>query len=364
VTGEGFNKHGKGKPVEPEALQQLQFLPTGAVRSFLLHDMALEARASATVVRWRGCEPAFCGPHLVVPHGVPRLASRIKAAFSSTDFTFEHSLRGVHAPAKDESLLRFLTCVVCSPFAMYVYFHNAANWGAERAKLQQAEFERLPFPIPGSPEQLAIIAEVARLHREMEKALAANMLAYDQLVAEFGPRLDRMLLDYYGIDDWEQALIADTLRLWIPSATPRRNDLPPTLQPSTKPERQTYGRQLLECLNTWAKGSDRCITARLVRCASAGLGIVHLTRVAAEAAGSATPEVESPEELDRILERVQSVLDHGGLNLRYRRNLKVFAGEDLYILKPLSKRYWCRTAALNDADEIAAAILSRHGRTR
>jgi hypothetical protein len=52
-------------------------------------------------------------------------------------------------------------------------------------------------------------------------------------------------------------------------------------------------------------------------------------------------------------ERVR--LEHGSLNLRYRRNLKVFDGEDLCILKPLYKRYWCRTAALNDADEIAAA---------
>ena len=364
VTGEGFNVGGAGKAVLREVIERLPFLPARCLQAFLLGEGKLAAAAPTPLVKRGGCERAYFAPHMVLAHGVPRFASRIKAAFNSTDFTFEHSLRGVHAPAKDESLLRFLTCVVCSPFAMYVYFHNAANWGAERAKLQQAEFERLPFPTPGSPEQLAIITEVARLHREMEQALAASFLAYDKLVSEFGPRLDRLVSDYYGIDDWEQALIEDTLRLWIPSATPRRNNLPPTLQPSTKPERQTYGSQLLGCLNTWAKGSDRCVSARIVRCAPAGLGIVHLTRVVAGAARSATPEVESPEELDRILERIQGVLDHGGLNLRYRRNLKVFAGEDLYILKPLSKRYWCRTAALNDADEIAAAILSRHGRTR
>ena len=192
----------------------------------------------------------------------------------------------------------------------------------------------------------------------------ANPLAYDPIVAECGPRLDRLVFDYYGVDDWEQALVEDTVRLWIPSATPRRDDLPPTLQPSTKTERQTYGRQLIECLNAWAKGSDRRVTARIVRCADAGLAIVQLTRAPVAAAQSATPEVESPKELDRILERVRRILNHGGLNLRYRRNLKVFAGDDLYILKPQSKRYWCRTAALNDADEIAAAILSHQGGER
>jgi hypothetical protein len=40
------------------------------------------------------------------------------------------------------------------------------------------------------------------------------------------------------------------------------------------------------------------------------------------------------------------------------RNLKIFDGNELHILKPLERRFWTKTSALNDADEIAAAILS------
>jgi hypothetical protein len=43
---------------------------------------------------------------------------------------------------------------------------------------------------------------------------------------------------------------------------------------------------------------------------------------------------------------------------RYYRNLKVFVGDKLYLLKPLIRRHWTKTAAINDADEIAAAILA------
>jgi hypothetical protein len=39
--------------------------------------------------------------------------------------------------------------------------------------------------------------------------------------------------------------------------------------------------------------------------------------------------------------------------------LRVFDGRHIHILKPLALRFWTRTAALNDADEIAAAILER-----
>lgn len=361
--GEGFNKGGKGAPMQPETLRCLPFLPAQSLEQLVLSDASLVPRPPATVVKVHGCDAAYHAPHMVFTRGVPRGKNRINVAFSCTDFTFEHALRGVHADPQDEELLRFLTCVVFSPFAKYVFFHTCANWGVERPQLHLGEFEQLPFPAQQTPVRRRCVAEAAKLHRQLERACAKNLLAHDGLIAEFGPKLDRLVLDFYGVGDWEEALIADTVNLWIPSATPRRNSHPPALEPSTASERQVYGRQVLECLNTWAKGGSTAVAARIVRCQAAGLGIVHLTRVPPRRGNAATPEVESPDELDRILDRVRGVLDYGGLNLRYRRNLKVFAGDDLYILKPLTKRYWCRTAALNDADEIAAAILSRQGRS-
>lgn len=362
LAGEGFNRGGAGTAEERSILRRLPFLPARRLEAFLVGEDSLESKPPVTCVKRAGCEAAYRAPHMVLTQGVPRKAKRINAAFSACDFTFEHSLRGVHAPPEDEDALRFLTCVVCSPFAMYFCFHTSANWGVERPKIQQEEFEQLPFPVPDTSERRRCVAETARLHRQLEGACAQNFLARDSLVAEIGPQLDRLVLEFYGVDDWEAALIADTVGLWIPSATPRRNDRPPALQSSTEQERQTYGCQLLECLNTWAKGGPSSVTARIVRCQAAGLGIVHLARVPANRGVRVAMETESPGDLDRIIDRVRRLLEHGSLNLRYRRNLKVFDGEDLYILKPLSKRYWCRTAALNDADEIAAAILSHKGR--
>jgi hypothetical protein len=41
--------------------------------------------------------------------------------------------------------------------------------------------------------------------------------------------------------------------------------------------------------------------------------------------------------------------------------LKVFDHNLLYITEPLGLRFWMNTAALNDADEIAATILMQTG---
>ena len=169
AAGEGFNRFGAGKAVERQVLRRLPFLPARRLDTFLVGAEALDAAAPVTCVKRLGCESAYLAPHMVLTHGVPRQSDRINAAFSIHDFTFEHSLRGVHALPEDEDLLRFLTCVVCSPFATYVYFHTATNWGVERAKLQQQEFEQLPFPSPDTLKQHQCVAEAAKLHRHLER---------------------------------------------------------------------------------------------------------------------------------------------------------------------------------------------------
>jgi hypothetical protein len=40
-----------------------------------------------------------------------------------------------------------------------------------------------------------------------------------------------------------------------------------------------------------------------------------------------------------------------------RRNLKVYVGENIYIIKPRQLRYWSRSAGLNDADAVLAENL-------
>ncbi len=57
-------------------------------------------------------------------------------------------------------------------------------------------------------------------------------------------------------------------------------------------------------------------------------------------------------------------LPKDSMSIRQLRDLKVFDGQDLYMFKPLARRHWTQTAAMNDADEILAAILlDREART-
>ena len=354
--GEGFNVLGKGRPVDRPILHKLGFLPTDAVGLYVVPRRHLKAKPRAFDPRYMGKEIIFSAPHALFPHGVSRVGDRLKVAFVPFDCSFEHSLRGIHAPKQDEDELRFLTCALASPLALYFFFHTAANWGTERAKVHVEEYGRFPYPRPNTKERRAIISEVATLHRKLQAEAEADPLIAS-IIDERKHLFDNLVYEYYEVDVSEKALVADTVDLWIRSATPTRGKQSiPTLEPSTPAQRERYVKTLIQSLGSWISKQGMGITARPIISTTTQFGVLHLTMT-----DSLQREVEieqtSSIALDAALARVGEVLPTHQGSIRQMRDLKVFDDDDLYILKPFSQRYWTNTAALNDADELMLAIL-------
>ena len=59
------------------------------------------------------------------------------------------------------------------------------------------------------------------------------------------------------------------------------------------------------------------------------------------------------------LHNLQKGAARGLGSVELARGLKVFDKTLLYVTKPNGRRFWTRTAALNDADEIAGTLLMR-----
>jgi hypothetical protein len=69
------------------------------------------------------------------------------------------------------------------------------------------------------------------------------------------------------------------------------------------------------------------------------------------------PEVETGDdtELTALAEQLKGWLQPDlPPYLNERRNLRLYLGDSLFIVKPSERRYWTRTAGLNDADIILA----------
>lgn len=130
-----------------------------------------------------------------------------------------------------------------------------------------------------------------------------------------------------------------------------------TIKPSTAAQRDEYLQLLCETLNGWASGGKYRVDGRWAASPDVGVGLVLLAKTRR---GERTKHVDLP--ADHVLPtlfRLQQAAARKLGSFELVRGAKVFEENRLYLVKPLGQRFWTKTAALNDADEIAATILTR-----
>lgn len=301
----------------------------------------------------------FQRPHVVVKQGSH---GGLKVAFADFDVVFRHAIQGIHGPAQDEELLIFLAAVIDSKLAAYYLFHTAANWGTERDKVLETELLRMPFPLPDTMHEPAeawrIVREVAILMRNAKADLENVVLGYDYVIDDTRQQILQLIYRYYGISDIEMKLIEDTVNIWEPSSTPQSSDaVIPTLRPSNEARRAKYSTLLGDTLNMWAYDSGFSIQVSNLISEEVGVGVVVLSRKPGEGQGGVPSEECTPDRLTAAIRQIWQALPNKKGSINRLRALKIFVGNELYIFKPLADRYWTETYALNDADEIAAAVL-------
>lgn len=299
----------------------------------------------------------FRAPHVLVTQGFSRIA------FADFDVAFRHAVRGIHGPKSDRDLLIFLTAYLRSKLARYFLFHTSSNWGVSRAKIHVEELLRIPFPLP---EQTAdpqaswqIVRKVARLITDAAERAKADLADRAGIVRKTQAAAEKLVEAYFDIDDVERMLIADTLNVIVPSVRPTRKRIDvPTIRPSTPAQRDEYQQLLCETLNGWASGGKSRVDGRWAASSDVGVGLVLLEKVRR---GECPKHIDLP--VDQVLPtlvRLQKTAAKRLGSFELVRGAKVFEENRLYLIKPLGLRFWTKTAALNDADEIAATILMRN----
>ncbi len=314
------------------------------------------------LILWPRNPQLFRGPKLLISQG----SKNMKVAFCEFDVLFQHALQAITGSKKDAGLLRFLCVALRSRVVQYYLFHTSANWGTERDKVHFSELLSIPFflpanaPDPGRAKE--IVKDVAAEVKAFEKKCSSTKFMLADRAAEADSlrhSLEPLVREYYDIDRYERMLIDDAAETIIPSSTPTRSGPEiPTLREALREHCKRYGDTLTGMLTKFTR--DRKSPFSAVVFPGSPYSIV---RIRTAKSAKKTAVVSTPQELSEALARMKRLLQRRRGHFVFCQNLKVFDGDDLYILKPRSRRFWTRTAALNDADEIAAAIItSRKGR--
>lgn len=361
LIAEGFQPVGKGDD------------PTRAVKLSLPSEFFIEASsphldlfllprdckrlpAAETTVRNRSNKTTeiFRAPHVLVTQGF------VGAAFADFDVSFQHALRGISGPKEDHDLLVFLAAYLRSSLASYFLFHTSSNWGVSRRKVHVEELLRLPFPLPNSlpssERAWEIVREVSRAVTSASRGADADFVDRAGLVSAARKSTEMMIDEYFDLLPNEKHLVNDTVEIIVPSFRPgkRRRSAVPTIEPSRDTQRDEYTRRLCATLNGWSKNGQYRVEGRSVAWAKTGIGVAVLQKM------EIGTELELPSSLSDLIAALDLLRRAASQKLstfELFRGVKVFDGDRLYVVKPIARRFWTQSAALNDADEIAGTIL-------
>ena len=364
VKGQGFQPAVKSttkpKPIFWKAEDRFVNADNPRLGLMLVDDDA-EAIGTRFTALHRPRDPAiYRAPMVLVAQGFTA------KVFSDRDVLFQDSLQSIAGPKKDEDLLLFLTALLNTPLATYYTFHTAANLGVERDKVHFEELLQLPFPLPEKTkrpdESRAIVREVAaRLRRARDEMTAAGIndehrfAARDQAILE----VTELVYRYYDLTAWERALVEDTANIFEPSKTPTSYHKPiPTLAESSPADRAAYAELLCQTINRWAWRSQYSLIPSIRLAKREGLALLTLNRSTERALLFVCPEqYDLTAKLRKALKRIaQASVVKGPGGLTYLRGYAHIEDDCVHILKPLARRHWTKTAALNDADELATYL--------
>jgi len=283
-----------------------------------------------------------------------------KKIFCDIPVVFKNTFQSISGITEDTNILMFLAAVLNTNLADYYFFHISANLGIERDQIYVNEIELLPFPLPedtsNPSSSYKIIAQVAEQMNGLKASIEKNYMAQEEGTKAAIQNIEPLVYKYYGISKREQMLIKDTVTIFKKSMMPSSvNNKVRTIESPTPDERSNYVELLCNILNSWAKRSKFRVNGRIEYSSVLGESIVTLWK---SPKVEHVKQVQTSDDLQVALKNIQQALPDQIGRFGYHRNLKIFDKDNLYILKPLTRKHWTKTAAINDADEIAEAILS------
>ncbi len=362
VMAEGFQPLG---PSDEEGLAKHLELPScrfinarsRAIDLFLLPDDCHDLPSSTILARQRSNSytEIFKAPHVLVTKGFKRIA------FAEFDVSFRHAVRGIHGPAEDRNLLMFLACYLRTNLARYFSFHTSSNWGVYRPEVHVNEVLRLPLPLPNqlnNPQHgLSIIDEVCGIVDTAYREARESFLSRSNVVDSASTRIEPLVNEYFGIHPSEKTLLADTVGILAPSTQPRpEQSAVPGLEIGTETQGRAYTERLCNTLNEWASSSGYSVQGAFTISGALGVGVVLLEKVQLAERTRSSPSIGR--DLPRVLQKIRDALAVDGGSWRSLREVMLFERDKLYVLKPAARVHWTETAALNDADALAATLLA------
>ncbi|MEQ8383424.1 MAG: N-6 DNA methylase [Coleofasciculus sp. A1-SPW-01] len=328
----------------PSYLYGKKFLDSGMMPKYKINPDELEYFDYPKVESPRDSN-IYKSPLIIVAEKVE--FTNIKAAFSSEDIVYTISYSGIRV--NSEFKAHYINAVLNSSVTNYFLFMTASAWGIERNKVMTQDLLRLPIPTI-NPENLPLVEQIIHIEGEL-----CNLNRHSS-ESDLKLKLDELVFRLYELDEIEQIIVEDKNQITIDLYMNREQSLAVR---RVKPDELTqYATQLIGVIQPFLQTlNERKIVAEVIDVGKAPLQVVKFSIISVS---SHLPIVKTipGQQLEIVLKKIaeqlpQQIADH----IYTRRDLRIYVGKDIYIVKPAKRIYWTRSAGLNDADTILSEYL-------
>ena len=364
IIGQGFiptQDHKLGdlsyKTSSSEIITKIPHLKTQLFKPLVTPTILDEVWPSDVVYR-KGFEEGFSAPHILIPQGIERKEGRLRASYCTQDLSFRDSIQSISFKKEDERQAKFLTILLNSSLIAWFLFHHSSNTGMERDKVHQEQLLDIPFPLlENTVNQLKSKRALDQAAKLIDQLLAEKDDVLKTKASEYMNEIDKIVYNYFGLNDSEILLIEDTLEHIIPSMQPRAEPktIPSLWENTNRQDWRYYSKWLSLGLSEWLEKPRRAVVE--LNGASADLVIIgiHLTEDPKRRYFRNSDSIS----IDQLLPKVWNLLPQGMPgNFQLIPDLRVFIDDVLYIVKPRKRRFWLGSTALADADAIASDLLA------
>lgn len=352
--GQGFQVEGDlNEP--PKSFYRLKVLTPKEYTPFRVQREQLQRLQYQTLHRPR--EPAiYKGPLVICPKASFKAAAqlgRYSVSVSDADLLYTESFYGISFNGRNENLAHAVSAILNSSIATFQLAFGGGAWGLERSTVEPKDLLSLRVP--------NIFAKTKKLSPlvKAEQSAAANPTK-ENLQA-----LDRAVADYYGLEP-EEGILADEsierARMLVFEARAERQRF---TRPPLPDVLKSYSSAVTGAINNYLRANgDRHLQATIYQRAitvadwdagSSGLTAVRLSMCPGRATAEPIVQTSDEKELNSLgnflLTKLQTDI---APYINERRLLRIYLGDDLFVVKPNEARYWTQTAGLNDADIILA----------
>lgn len=329
------------------------YLPIQEFRALAQACEHLHQPFASSKVHGKGFERGFIGPRVLVPRGIRTTMRRLQASFLEEPLSFQHIILSISVPEHDVNRAKLLTALLNSKLLFWFAFHGTASFGSNRPEIQQAELLRLPFPslhdVQHDGSEAAATALVSLID-EAERAKLAFEPPEDRLFKE----IDSNCYRYFGLGKEEIALVEDTVEHVIQCTQPHSGSSLYLCKEADRADRLAYATTLVHSMSQWLDSDDDAISV-VIEARNEDLALLHL-RLVQRSSGTQYQEHDNltiGTALRRLHEHMEVPLPG---NFQLVPDFRLFAGKSLYLVKPLQRRYWLKSAAIADADAIAMEL--------